>query len=706
MYIRLFACTMLMWSLSIVSCNPRDSNSEQDTSSSVTANVDPARFGLFIGINQYKDSEISDLSGCVRDATRLRDIFVKRFRFQEVAFLCDEQATREGIAAGFRKLVSRVEAFRNKEKEENKDQQTVWVVVTYSGHGYRVRNQNSQDDPEKDGLDSTWSPHDTSSMSGDGEIRDDDIYLVWLRLTEDFRANVLLISDSCHSGSIHRGMSTQARSRWMSGSEIFDGPSEDLFPEYARRRRGQDDNGTDLARFVKYSACLDSEYALEDPQGGYFTLSLCEVLPTVGPKTTYEEVHEHAVKFLQEVWGTPQWSPQHPQFSSNVENNYFLSGEKAVSHATVVPGSIEPGRAILTMGSIDGVTKESRFEFFNSVSDLVQRKSTLGFGIVSEVAPFTCHVEFDDRVKIDYTSKALLDRVRLLDFKVKCTGDVPIEVTESLEKLVSEKAIILVNEDETDYNVLVCPIPDEDHTLGIYSPRAEPGYSLDGSIPKSLRKILSEEPEKLANLLSNNLLYLGRVTRLMSLDYASDRLSTDVIAYRRNNQDQLEEVQRPKKDGIRVLKDKDLFTITVENHLHDQLYLTVLFMKENGDLVVLYPQRGDPGDIVVQPERGIEIGRVGRGRAFTASLDPDEDFSRMFVKVIATNRKIDLRSLVIPPQTGIRGRFPTDRGPLYDLFADIIHGGFAQSRGSIGREVLPETWAAKSIFVDVKSDSQ
>jgi hypothetical protein len=205
-------------------------------------------------------------------------------------------------------------------------------------------------------------------------------------------------------------------------------------------------------------------------------------------------------------------------------------------------------------------------------------------------------------------------------------------------------------------------------------------------------------------MLSDNLLYLGRVIRLMSLDYSSDRLSTDVVAYRRNNQDQLEVVQRQKVDGIRLLKNQDLFTITVENHLRDQLYLTVLFMKENGDLVVLYPQRGDPGDIAVQPERSIEIGRVGGidRNVFTASLDADEDFSRMFVKVIATNRQIDFRPLTNPPQTGTRGRFPVDRGPLYDLIADTLHGGFAQSRGDLGREVLPETWAAKSVFIDVE----
>ena len=73
-----------------------------------------------------------------------------------------------------------------------------------------------------------------------------------------------------------------------------------------------------------------------------------------------------------------------------------------------------------------------------------------------------------------------------------------------------------------------------------------------------------------------------------------------------------------------------------------------------------------------------------------------------FVKVIATNRQIDLRPLAIPPETGIRSRFPVDCGPLYDLIADALHGGFAQSRGDLTRELLPETWAAKSVFVDVE----
>jgi len=66
------------------------------------------------------------------------------------------------------------------------------LFITYSGHGGQIPDV-SGDEPDK--LDETWCLYD-------GEVIDDEVYLELSRLAAGVR--VLVLSDSCHSGSVVR----------------------------------------------------------------------------------------------------------------------------------------------------------------------------------------------------------------------------------------------------------------------------------------------------------------------------------------------------------------------------------------------------------------------------------------------------------------------------------------------------------------------
>ncbi|MFD3000396.1 caspase family protein [Pontibacter toksunensis] len=63
-------------------------------------------------------------------------------------------------------------------------------LLTYSGHGGQLPDFNSE---ENDGLDETWCLYD-------GEFLDDELYYLWYHFKDNVR--ILVISDSCHSGSV------------------------------------------------------------------------------------------------------------------------------------------------------------------------------------------------------------------------------------------------------------------------------------------------------------------------------------------------------------------------------------------------------------------------------------------------------------------------------------------------------------------------
>ena len=63
-------------------------------------------------------------------------------------------------------------------------------LLTYSGHGGQVPDRN---DEEEDELDETWCLYDR-------EVVDDELYALWAQFKPGVR--VLMLSDSCHSGTV------------------------------------------------------------------------------------------------------------------------------------------------------------------------------------------------------------------------------------------------------------------------------------------------------------------------------------------------------------------------------------------------------------------------------------------------------------------------------------------------------------------------
>ena len=68
--------------------------------------------------------------------------------------------------------------------------------LSYSGHGGQVPDINGDED---DGQDETWCLFD-------GQLIDDELHDMWLSFKEDVR--ILIVSDSCHSGTVTKFLAT------------------------------------------------------------------------------------------------------------------------------------------------------------------------------------------------------------------------------------------------------------------------------------------------------------------------------------------------------------------------------------------------------------------------------------------------------------------------------------------------------------------
>ena len=117
------------------------------------------RNALCIGINDYPGTG-SDLAGCVNDANDWAEELTKR-EF-DVEVMLDAQATGEAMRAGMRRLLQNAVSGD-------------LVVITYSGHGTWVRDDNGD---EPDGRDEALCPYDIAT---NGPLLDDELYDILMR---------------------------------------------------------------------------------------------------------------------------------------------------------------------------------------------------------------------------------------------------------------------------------------------------------------------------------------------------------------------------------------------------------------------------------------------------------------------------------------------------------------------------------------------
>ena len=194
---------------------------------------------LCIGINDYPGTQ-NDLSGCINDANDwAAELAGRGFA---VSKMLDSQATHAAMTAGITSLI-------------NGAVKGDTLIITYSGHGTWVPDS-SGDEP--DGRDEGLCPWDIGTA---GPLLDDQIRQLFDARTAGVR--ILLLSDSCHSGSVTRGIEEDLdpghpRARFMPLEAWM--PANELPPASARPAHlvgGLKRSGGDLL----LAGCLDTQYS-------------------------------------------------------------------------------------------------------------------------------------------------------------------------------------------------------------------------------------------------------------------------------------------------------------------------------------------------------------------------------------------------------------------------------------------------------------
>jgi hypothetical protein len=225
---------------------------------------DAKGIGLHIGLNTVDPAQYSGWDGlliaCEADANDMHAITSTRGFTSSM--LLTREATAGAVTAAIRDAAARLETGD-------------LFVLTYSGHGGQVRDPSSE---ELDYLDETW-------VLFDRQLLDDELYALWAAFKPGVR--ILVLSDSCHSGTVLRDRFYAASPANADTSSRFKFIPRDIQNRTYEAHRdvydalqtsfGQGDKASVGAAVVLMSGCQDSQYSRDGDRNGLFTQRLREV---------------------------------------------------------------------------------------------------------------------------------------------------------------------------------------------------------------------------------------------------------------------------------------------------------------------------------------------------------------------------------------------------------------------------------------------
>ena len=346
----------------------------------------PARSrALLVGIQAYETPRDGwpTLAGPRADVELMRQTLLKQAGFEspQIRVLLDAAATRRRILAELDRMIR---------DASPKD----LLLFYFAGHGSRL---SDDDGEETDGIDETLVPFDAFTPDGArrNDIRDDEIE-DWVRRANAKCRRVVLIFDSCHSGTVTRGKSGDITYREIRGfkgtrpSRTLDARARRLAeaPEPAFRDDGFAVD-SDLA-FVALGACRSHERAGETRvqlggstlTHGIFTLALCRELTRVRRGWTYMDLM-HAVRAsVRET--NPRQTPtlvgraRDPLFGNRARpaDPYFSLTRR---------GAGSDSLWTLTGGSLQGVRPRAMFHVLGDTAARDRKADRLGRVFATEV---------------------------------------------------------------------------------------------------------------------------------------------------------------------------------------------------------------------------------------------------------------------------------------------------------------------------------
>lgn len=239
------------------------------------------KYALIIAVGDYpKKTGWSSISS-VNDVPLIEQTLLNQgFAEDNIQVLINEEATFNGITSALNILLGEI-------KPDD------IVVIHYSGHGQQIFDDNGE---EIDGKDEALVPYDawvryTHNYKGENHLRDDDLgnYITKFRNTLGANGQLLLLLDSCHSGSATRGGKARG-SQGVFAPEGWKPKTTGVTAGSDMKEETKEKLSNNAAPFVLISGASANELNYEYKGQGSLSYAFSKAMSNLGENFSYNQL--------------------------------------------------------------------------------------------------------------------------------------------------------------------------------------------------------------------------------------------------------------------------------------------------------------------------------------------------------------------------------------------------------------------------------
>jgi hypothetical protein len=616
---------------------------------------------IAIGDYDYKTTGWSKISSA-NDVPIIKQTLIdQKFDEKNIQLLIDEQATFAGIKAALDNLL------RNIKPGDI-------VVIHYSGHGQQIFDDNGE---EIDGLDEALVSYDarvrySDDYKGENHIRDDQIGNILANFRNKLGSNgqLLVLLDSCHSGSSTRGGKTRGGEAAFV-PDNWEAPSGDV-------SKGSDmfekvGISNDAAPFVLISGASANELNYEYDGKGSLSYSFTKAMTDLGEDFTYRQLYSKIASIMNTI--SPKQTPTiEGSLDSKLFKNEYVKQQKYFEVVSVPKEDVVKMRA----GKLHGVFEGTTVWILPSGTQKFSEDKVLSTGEVL-LAKFN-----ESNIQLDKPLEGTNEKDYWVFINEKTYADINLQVfldknidkktKKELNGFLEENKLGSVVKDSLDSDVFITETKGnyELNTTNGFLEFAEEDKNRGSSALESLEQKLFNfaQGQYLKSLEMDNEKYEFSF-RLLPIEY-------DVVMEKYG--DTLSPQKYTNDSGMFVVKPgKDQVILEVTNHGTEPIYFSLIEINSKGEINPFLPN--DNCDLN-DNERQIQPGKTMIFRDCIFSFGPP--YEKLMIKGFASPNPINFQSTI---STRGEGQRVGNSNPLEEFVGQTYTKSRGQSSSNVSGKI-------------------
>lgn len=584
-------------------------------------------------------------------------LLTQGFSASNITTLIDNQATKQGIENAFTALAKRIK-------------KGDIVVIHYSGHGQQIFDDNGD---EVDGLDEAIVPYDafvkyTNNYKGEKHLRDDELGNIIANFRNKLGENgqLLVILDSCHSGSATRGGKTRGGQSALVPSD-WEAPNQNASNKGSgllERTMIKDD----AAPFVMISGASADELNYEYQGTGSLSYAFSKSMNELGSDFTYRQLFSSIASNMNSI--TPK---QKPTVEGNIDYKLF-KGEYVKQQDYFEVNKVLRSNTVLNIngGQINRIFKNTTVFVLPSGSTKVEESKILAKGKVTLSKFGNSTIVLESPLKDDNAKNywVFIDQPSFGDIAVNVYVDSSVidslvknEIAEFLEKNQLGEIV-------TDINSADIIIDKKDDVYALSYVKGEDEF---GELPASRGDALEEIKTKIFNYAQGT--YLKNLSfknenyefefKLLPVEFGYE---TEIVGDLKPEEDYIDE-----SGFFTVRPEEDFVVLQITNKSKKPLYISIVEINTAGEINPFFPS---DGCTLNDNERRLAPGQTMIFKDCVYSFGPP--YERLILKGFASDMPLNFQSTV-----STRGEKSGNSNPL----ETFLQTTYEQSRGGSGTTV-------------------